>query len=128
MTLRALLVVALLACSSTSYAADCGTVAGWVGVPLCQDASGPLVPTTDVVGEADFAAADALLEGDGLDGLEGAAACSAAAEDSIIRQSPTAGTEVPAGTIVTVTASNGVACVISGRPGVRLPGLRFPGL
>lgn len=67
-------------------------------------------PITDVVGQASAAAADTLLEADGFDlGVE-TESCSAAADNSIIRQNPAAGVEAAAGTLVDVVSSNGVAC------------------
>jgi hypothetical protein len=100
------------------------------GVWLEGEASTVAVP--NVVGEANFAAADAILEGDGLDGAESAACVfdlMEYPEDEVIRQSPIAGTMVSLGSIVIVTVSDGTACELSGRPGIRVPGgLRVPGL
>lgn len=80
-------------------------------------------PTTvevpNVVGQADFATADGLLEADGLDGLE-VEECSSAADGEVIRQSPIAGTLVDLGTIITVFTSSGVECVPVLRPRVGL--------
>jgi hypothetical protein len=71
------------------------------------------VPVPDVVGELTFGAADTILEGDGLDGLE-AEVCSSVANNVVVGQSPADGTLVPLATVVLVTTSNGVAC--KGRP------------
>jgi len=68
------------------------------------------IPVPNVVGEADSAAADAILEGDGLDLGTVTTHCSAAALDEIIGQDPLAGVLVSLGTLVNVTASDGMAC------------------
>lgn len=77
------------------------------------DAAGADVPVPDVVGQASFAAADAILEGDGLDGLD-TAVCSSAAAGEVVSQAPSAGVDVPAATVVVVFTSNGTPC--KGRP------------
>jgi hypothetical protein len=106
---RVLALVALLFVSAPSYAADCGSVIGWVGVPVCADLT-PQVAVPSVVGEVDAAAADTILQGDGLDlGVE-TESCSAAADNEILRQNPAAGSQVDIGTLVDVVSSNGVPC------------------
>ena len=72
------------------------------------------VAVPNVIGQADFAAADAILEGDGLDGGTETESCSAETENEIIRQNPAAGVEVDLGTLVDVVSSSGTPC--SGRP------------
>lgn len=87
-----------------------------------------LIAVPNVVGQASAAAADAILEGDGLD-LGGATArCSPETLDAVVGQSPAAGTQVALGSLVDVLVSNGVECVNGGRNGVRIRGLRMPGL
>ena len=68
------------------------------------------VVVPDVVGEADFAAADSILEGVGLDGNELAAHCSSAAADEIISQNPAAGASVIPGSLIDLTPSTGIVC------------------
>jgi hypothetical protein len=117
---RALLVLATVLGAAVGFtpaahAAPCETIVGWVGIPLCQDApAGDEVTVPDVVGEASFAAADLILEGLLLDGLDLGAVCSPAAASEIVSQAPPAGTIVPSGTLVALTASSGVACSGSG--------------
>lgn len=78
-----------------------------------EDAAGT-VAVPNVVGEASAAAADAVLEGVGLDLGTDTARCSAAASGEVIGQSPPPGAEVALATLVNVDTSSGVAC--SGRP------------
>jgi hypothetical protein len=76
-----------------------------------EDGAPPMdVAVPDVVGQADFAAADTIFEGDGLDGNELAARCSTAPLNEIISQNPIAGALVPLGTIIDVTPSSGMEC------------------
>lgn len=103
MSLRAVIAAALL----LPTVAGAQTFIGFTGIPLFSTAS--LVPTTDVVGQASFAAADALLEADGLDGTE-VEVCSAAPDNEVVSQDPLAGSMVSLGAIVTVRTSNGVEC------------------
>lgn len=115
--------VASLACAAASaaglWAPDIWQDNLWASDIWGNGDDGPeLVTVPNVVGEADFAAADAILEGEGLDGLELGAACSGAAEDEIVNQSPAAGAMVEAGTVVGVTPSSGTPC--SGAPYQRL--------
>lgn len=77
-----------------------------------------LIAVPDVVGEANFAAADMILEAASLDGGTETVACSAETADEILAQNPVAGTEVAASTSVDLTSSSGTAC--TGRPAVRL--------
>ncbi len=99
--------------STPAYA--CDTVVGWVGVPLCgADAGSSTTAVPDVKAEASFAAADAVLEGVGLDGLQGTT-CSAEAMGQVARQNPSAGTLVEPGTVVSVATSTGTACPKGGR-------------
>jgi hypothetical protein len=74
------------------------------------DAGGGQVAVPNVIGEADFATADGILEGVLLDGFELAAVCSNEAADEIIKQSIAAGTEVALGTVINLTPSSGMAC------------------
>lgn len=87
-----------------------------------------LVAVPSVIGQADAAAADAILEGDGLDLGGVTARCSAETEDEVVGQSPGAGVLVELGSLVDILVSNGEECVLSGAPGVRLRGLRMRGL
>jgi hypothetical protein len=87
-----------------------GTFGGCVG-------SGD-VEVPNVIGEASFAAADAILEGDDLDGSE-SSRCSAETVGEVIAQSPSAGLLVASGTVVSVTTSSGMECS-GGRPRRRL--------
>jgi len=114
--MRRLLAVAALLVTLQANAAP---VTGWVGVPLiADDGASSSVAVPDVVGEADSAAADTILEGDGLDLGSVFERCSAEADNEIIGQNPDAGTLVALGSLVYVTASNGTEC--SGRPRTRL--------
>jgi beta-lactam-binding protein with PASTA domain len=107
--MRLLAALVVLGSLMAAPAHACDTIVGWVGVPLCQAAPASDVAVPDVVGEASFAAADAILEGDGLDGLE-LEACSAAMAGEIVAQNPSAGTLVALGTVVGVSASSGTEC------------------
>lgn len=114
-------------------AADCETVVGWVGVPLCQDAADTGVQVPTVTGEATSAAADAILEGVGLDLGVAADRCydrgTSPAVGEVIGQSPAAGTIVPLATLVNIEVATALECVLRGRPGIRIPGgFRIPGL
>lgn len=73
-----------------------------------EDAAGVSVP--NVIGQVDFAAADTILEGVGLDGAELAPACSPQAAGVIVGQNPDAGVVVPLATVVGVVPSTGMAC------------------
>jgi hypothetical protein len=86
------------------------------------------VEVPNVIGEASVAAAEAILELSGLDIGTDTASCSSLALNVIIGQDPTAGTDVEVGSLVNVIYSNGTPCANRGRPGVRLRGLRMPGL
>ena len=121
MRLRALLAVALavFAGSATASMENDGTWAAGVWAPTVwadgvwlEDAPAceMCVAVPDVVGEADFAAADAILEGDGLDAGTEIEQCSSEAENVIVAQDPTAGVEVEAGSLVNLWSSNGEAC------------------
>ncbi len=68
------------------------------------------VPVTDVVGQANSAAADALLELDGLDLGNVTETCSIVADDVVIDQDPNAGESVNEGSLVDVTVSDGTTC------------------
>lgn len=87
-----------------------------------------LVAVPSVIGQANSAAADSILEGDGLDLGGVTARCSAETEDEVVGQSPGAGVLVELGSLVDILVSNGEECVLSGAPGVRLRGLRMRGL
>jgi hypothetical protein len=91
-----------------------------------------LFAITAVIGEATAEDADMALEADGFDLGGSTERCyprgTSAAAGEVIGQSPPAGSLQPAGTLVYVTVSDGNECKLSGRPGVRLPGFRFPGL
>lgn len=110
----------LVALASTS-------IVGWVGVPLTEE-SAVTTAVTNVIGQADSAAAETLLVADGF--VLGAVTprCSSAAADEVVGQSPAPGVLAAAGAAVDLLVSNGVECPQAGRPGVRLKGLRFPGL
>lgn len=68
------------------------------------------VSVPDVVGEADFATADGILEGVGLDGGTETVRCSAETANEIIAQNPAAGISVPLATLVDLISSSGTAC------------------
>ena len=129
--MKALIAIAVLVMagvSTSAFAADCEVIVGWVGVPICEAApGGSQVPTTNVIGQASSAAADTLLEADGLDLGSVVARCSTAAMDEVVGQDPAPGVLVDLLTLVDILVSNGVECA-GGRPGVRLRGLRMPGL
>jgi beta-lactam-binding protein with PASTA domain len=74
------------------------------------DGGSPQVTVPNVVGEADFAAADAILEAASLDAGTETEQCSAAPDNEVIGQNPIAGATVSTGTLVDLTTSNGVAC------------------
>ena len=102
------------------------TFIGFVGIPLFASVEQVIMP--NLIGEANAAAADAILEGVGLDLGGSTARCSAEILDVVIGQSIGPGVSVDIGTLVDVLVSNGVACRQSGSPGVKLRGLRMRGL
>ena len=95
-------ILALLACSSASAE----TIIGWVGIPLTQST----IAVPNVVGEANFAVADTILEAAGLDGGTETVVCSNETADEIIAQSPIAGTQVQPLSLVNLTSSSGSSC------------------
>lgn len=97
----------MLAAAVLTWTVAAGAV-GWVGIPL-RNGAASTVAVPDVVGEANFAAADAILGGVGLLGFE-IEVCSAAANDEVVSQDPVATTVVALGSTVDVRTSNGVAC------------------
>jgi len=106
---------------SSSAAADAFMFAGGAFTRVVSGGGTVAVPS--VIGEADFAAADMILEGDGLDGAEQNPVCSNAPADEIVGQDPPPGTLVASGAIVAVTPSSGAECKGSSgglRPKVRL--------
>jgi hypothetical protein len=120
------LLLAGLAAGALVSSQDTAAV-GWVGIPL-QGFGDESIPVPDVVGEASSAAADVILEAALLDLGAVTARCSAAALNEVLGQDPAPGVLVAAGELVDVLVSNGVACPNSARPGVRLRGLRMPGI
>lgn len=120
-------VMGLAGVASPVLAADCGTVTGWVGIPLCTQ-GGAQVAVPTVVGEASSAAAATVLQAEGLDVGTVTERCSAVADNAVIGQDPAPGVFVDLGELVDLLVSNGVDCPNSGRQGVRLRGLRMPGL
>lgn len=128
-----LALVTVRADAAMTFATDGDWAAGSFGTTDWEDgsflegaAAGVQVPT--VTGESSTAAADAILEAVGLD-LGGATdRCSSEPDNEVVGQSPQAGEIVDLGSLVYVTVSNGVECEIRGRSGVRLRGLRMPGL
>lgn len=119
----------VIACGLVATPARAETFLGWVGVPLMgADAGTPQVSVPNVVGQASSGAADTILEGVGLDLGGVTARCSGAANNAVISQAPPAGELADLGSLVAVLTSNGVACELQGKPGVRLKGLRMPGL
>lgn len=83
------------------------------------------VAVPNVIGQANSAAADMILEGDGLDLGAVTERCSDAADDEVVGQDPAPGVLVDLASLVDVLVSNGVECP-SGSPGgkgVTLPGL-----
>ena len=101
-------------------------IVGWVGIPLELDETTAAV--SNVIGQASTAAAEAILIGDGFVLGTVNTRCSASPLNQIVGQSPTPGQLAPLGSAVDLLASNGTACPRAGRPGVRLRGLRMPGL
>ena len=101
-----------------SWAAGSWAVGSWGD----GEATSAAVP--NVVGEADFAAADAVLEGVGLDGGTETEVCSAAADNEIVGQSIAAGTIVALDTLVNLRSSNGTPCPDGGGADVILRRLR----
>lgn len=120
--MRRALLIGLLMFGSAGAAEACDSIVGWVGVPLCQAAvSGP-VAVPNVVGQANAAAATAILQGEGLDAGAVIARCSAETEDEVVGQDPAPGVNVALASLVDLLVSNGIECP-SGRPGVNLRGL-----
>jgi len=105
----AALALLLVAPAHADYFAPGYFAAGYNVSGYFAEDAGSDVAVPNVVGEANFAAADAILEGEGLDGAE-IEVCSAEAEDEVVSQSPAAGSLVALGTVVDVRTSNGVAC------------------
>lgn len=92
---------ALFAVAASAQAA----IVGWVGVPL---EGGVTVP--NVVGEANSAAADVILEAVGLDLGTVSEQCSAEPDDEVLAQNPLSGANALLGSLVDINVSNGVAC------------------
>jgi hypothetical protein len=111
-----------------SWATGSWATGSWAAGSWATGEAPPGVAVPNVIGQANAAAADAILEGDGLDLGGVTARCSAETEDEVVGQSPAPGVLVEIGSLVDVLVSNGVECVNGGRPGVRLRGLRMPGL
>lgn len=88
-----------------------GVWATGVWAPGVWAESAPLVAVPNVVGEANAAAADAILEGDGLDAGSVTERCSDAADDEVIGQTPESGAMVALGSLVDLRVSNGVVCL-----------------
>lgn len=99
---------ALAAEEEPSWALGSWASGSWASGSWGVDENTVAVP--DVVGEADFAAADLVLEGVGLDGGTETEKCSGAPDNEIIDQSIASGTIVALGTLVNLSSSNGVAC------------------
>jgi len=125
--IRVALIAALL-CVPMLAKADTYIFAGGAFTRIADGGAPADIPVPNVVGEANFAAADAILEGDGLDLGAVTERCSAAADDEVVGQDPAPGAIVNLGSLVNVLVSNGVECVSSGGVGVRLRGLRMRGL
>lgn len=115
---RALALALALAWSSGSnasleddgvWAAGVWATTAW-GDGVWYEASAGTVAVPNVVGEANAAAADSILEGDGLDLGNTASKCSAATADEVIGQTPIAGTVVASGSLVDVLVSSGTEC------------------
>lgn len=85
------------------------------------------VLTPNVIGEVNSAAAEITLVAAGLTLGDVHPVCSDEVADEVVGQIPAAGVPVPAMTAVDVLVSTGVECN-AGRPGVRLRGLRMPGI
>ena len=92
---------------------------------LIQAETGVAVP--NVIGQ-DQGGADTLLEAVGLDTGGLTNRCSTEMAGYVVGQSPAPGVEVELGSLIDLLLSDGNACSIVGRPGVRLRGLRMPGL
>ena len=91
--------------------ANAAAVTGWVGIPLiADDGAGGDVAVPNVIGQASAAAADAILEGDGLDLGTNTVKCSSAAASEVTSQAPSSGTLVSLGTLVNVDTSSGTPC------------------
>jgi beta-lactam-binding protein with PASTA domain len=113
---RKLLAVGLLLVAGTAQAdfiASGFFASGFAETGFFEEST-PQVAVPNVIGQADFATADGILEGDGLDGNELAPVCSSEPEFEIVRQSIAAGTLVDQGTVIDLRASNGVACPVGG--------------
>lgn len=115
---KALAVAALLSVAANAQAADYFEptyfATGYFETNYFEAAAAGPVAVPNVVGEASFAAADTILEGDGLDGGTETEVCSAAANNEIVGQSIAAGTLVAGGTLINLRSSNGMACPDSG--------------
>lgn len=109
---------------ASAYAGAAPSFVGFAGGAFIQGPSGTAI--TDIVGLS-TSAADTALEADGFDTGTVTTRCSSEDENTVLSQSPAAGTSAAAGTTVDLVASNGTPCT-RGRSGVRLRGLRLPGL
>lgn len=118
-------VMGLAGWASPALASECGNVGGWVGVPLCLSAE--TVPVPDVTDQATSAAADTELEAAGFDLGAVTERCSTEADNQVVGQNPAPGVPAVPGSLVDILVSNGLACS-SGKPGIRLKGLRLRGL
>jgi hypothetical protein len=124
------LVVSLGACDPSGAIFASGTFAD--GTFADGTFAGCSVPGStevpNVIGEASSAAADTILEGEGLDLGTVTERCSAEPDNEVVGQSPGPGTLVEDDSLVDLLVSNGVECSNSGRNGVRLKGVRMKGL
>jgi beta-lactam-binding protein with PASTA domain len=118
----------VIACGLIAAPAHADSFIGWVGVPLMQQGGAADVAVPNVVGQASSAAADTILMAAGLDLGGVTARCSSDTVNHVVGQSPAPGVLVVAGSLVDVLISNGVACDLAGKAGVRLRGLRMPGI
>jgi hypothetical protein len=100
----------------------------YTGIAADEPPPPPQFAVPNVIGEASSAAADAILEADGFDLGGVTERCSGAPDDEVVGQSPPAGSLASLGALVSILVSNGVECELRGRAGVRLRGLRMPGL
>jgi hypothetical protein len=107
--LAAAALLALAALAPPSRAADCGTIVGWVGVPLCQAAGAGDVTVPNVVGLS-LAAADTALMGVGLDTGNVTMQCSNQAANTVLTQNPVASTQVAPASLIDLWASSGTTC------------------
>lgn len=124
--MKKLVVIALLG-TLTAPATAAPSFYGFAGGAFIRGPeSSSAVP--NVVGQASAAAADAILEAAGFDMGGTTDRCSDEPDNEVVGQDPAPGALAAPGTLVALLLSNGVVCPNSGRVGVRLRGLRIPGL